>query len=106
MLASNKDPTIHPQHLTNRAHLSDDSIIPSLLINHFVTILIHLNVNQVLDDVQINVYDCRMVQLYVKMLNDPRFVITAMTKTIYPAKLKDLNKIEEKKTIFMFFRTI
>jgi len=61
--------------------------------------VIHLNVNQVQNDVQIDVYDYKMVQQYVKMLNDLRFVIEIMLKMIYPTKLKDLRK---QSNIFIF----
>jgi hypothetical protein len=65
--------------------------------------VIHLNVNQVQNDVQTDVSDYKMVQQCVKMLNDLRFVIEIMLKMIYPTKLKDLRK---QTNVFIFDKNI
>jgi hypothetical protein len=51
-------------------------------------------VNQVHNDVQINVYDYMMVQLYVKILDVLQFVLMLMIMKIFRTKLIDLENKE------------
>lgn len=50
--------------------------------------------NQVHNDVQINVYDYMMVQLYVKIVDVLQFVLMLMIMKIFQTKLIDLENKE------------